>query len=154
MWYFMRPFHNFMKNPDFSAKSGPNPDQFAQKSPDPDQSPEIRTKVGALQMVVRNNLPAMLMQCWSQRAFQEHQFRSDNNGDIQTPYIRAAPLLEQDLKLLLQTIYGCGCLKVTVLWTKIARILQSKINLFIKNIQLYINIWMTLTSNPCCQPFL
>ena len=44
----MRPFHNFMKNPDFSAKSGPNPDQFAQKSPDPDQSPEIRTKVGAL----------------------------------------------------------------------------------------------------------
>ena len=41
-----------MKNPDFSAKSGPNPDQFAQKSPDPDQSPEIRTKVGAL-----NNLP-------------------------------------------------------------------------------------------------
>ena len=47
----MRPFHNFMKNPDFSAKSGPNPDQFAQKSPDPDQSPEIRTKVGALHNV-------------------------------------------------------------------------------------------------------
>ena len=63
MWHFRRSFHNFMKNPDFAAKSGPNPDQFAQKSPDPDQSPEIRTKVGALQMVVRNNLPAMLMQC-------------------------------------------------------------------------------------------
>ena len=44
----MRPFHNFMKNPDFSAKSGPNPDQFAQKSPDPDQSLEKTDQMGAL----------------------------------------------------------------------------------------------------------
>jgi len=32
MWHFRHSFHNIMKNPDFSAKSGPNLDQFAQKS--------------------------------------------------------------------------------------------------------------------------
>ena len=48
MSHFRRSFHNFKKNPDFGAKSGPNPDHFALKSPNPDRSPEIRTKMGAL----------------------------------------------------------------------------------------------------------
>ena len=40
-----------MKNRDFRVESGPNPDHFAQKSPDLDQSPDIRTKVGALDIL-------------------------------------------------------------------------------------------------------
>ena len=43
-------FHKLMKNPNFWAKSGPNLDQFAPKRSDPDKSPELWTKVEALQL--------------------------------------------------------------------------------------------------------
>ena len=39
-----------MKNPNFWTKSGPNLHQFAPKRSVPDKSPEIRTKVEALQL--------------------------------------------------------------------------------------------------------
>ena len=60
MWHITRSFYNLMKNPDFSAKSGPNLDHFPQKSPD--QSPEMRTKVGALHLECRPLVPIKLRQ--------------------------------------------------------------------------------------------